>query len=356
MIKTLRITTVLAAFLAVGFFAFPVVFGYRGDEQIEQFLKLPGAVERFNKAKGAKVSKSKNQVSPLVKQASAFGFYLDPPPAPAPVKRAPIARKATTPSVPELPKAFSAKFTLIGTSYYSARPERSWAYIDEPGKGLHWVRQGSKVAHLLIEQVKNGSIVVKDRDKSVTLVAVRKPKKSLIKGENTAETAAALPGASASITSSVSPQIGDRKGLASVVSKASDSVMSSGQRQAIARKGPASVLRKPPSATIKSVRRSEAAMREAAMMEKLAAEISAMQADAISGKIDSQRSAEKGQAMLDKFISDLEAARVTPEEAEKLDRLGEELNNVQQDPNRAGSPKIERSRSSRLQPPRRPPR
>lgn len=356
MIKTLRITTVLAAFLAVGFFAFPVVFGYHGDEQIEQFLKLPGAVERFNKAKGAKVSKSKNQVSPLVKQAMVFGFYLNPPPAPAPIKRTPTVRKATLPSVPELPKAFSAKFTLIGTSYYSARPERSWAYIDEPGKGRHWVRQGSKVAHLLVEQVKNGSIVVKDRDKSVTLVAVRKPKKSLIKGENTAETAAALPGASASITSRVLSQIGTGEGPESVVSKASSGIKSSGQRQAIARKGPASVLRKPPSATIKSVRRSEAAMREVALMEKLAAELSALEADAGPGKVGSQRSAEKSQAILDKFISDLEAARVTPEEAKKLDRLGEELKNVQQDPNRAGSPKIERSRSSRLRPPRRPPR
>ena len=329
MIKTLRITTVLAAFLAAGFFAFPVVFGYRGDEQIEQFLKSPGAVERFNKAKGAKVSKSKNQVSPLVKQAVLFGFYLNPPRKPAPKKRTPTARKVATPSVPELPKAFSAKFTLIGTSYYSARPERSWAYINEPGKGLHWVRQGSKVAHLLIEQVNDGSIVVKDSEKSVTLVAVRKPKKSLIKGENTAESAAALPGASASITSSVPPQIGDGK-------------------------GPASVLRKP-SATIKSVRRSEAEMREAAMMEKLVAELSAMEADAGAGKADSQRGTEKGQALLDKFISDLEAMRVSPEEAKRLDILGKELKNVQQDPNRAGSLKIQRSKS-RLRPPRRPPR
>ena len=87
MIKTLRITTVLAAFLAAGFFAFPVVFGYRGDEQIEQFLKSPGAVERFNKAKGAKVSKRKNQISPLVKQAVGFGLYLNPPPAPAQKKK-----------------------------------------------------------------------------------------------------------------------------------------------------------------------------------------------------------------------------------------------------------------------------
>ena len=355
MIKTLRITTVLAALLAAGFFAFPVVFGYRGDEQIEQFLKSPGAIERFNKAKGAKVSKSKNQVSPLVKQAVGFGLYLNPPPAPVSIKRPPTVRKPTPSSVPELPKAFSAKFTLIGTSYYSARPERSLAYIDEPGKGLHWVRQGSKVAHLLIEQVKDGSIVVKDRDKSVTLVAVRKPKKSLIKGENTAESAAALPGASASITSSVPPQIGDGKGPASVVSKASDSIMSSSQRRAIARKGPASVLRKPPSATIKSVRRSEAEMREIAMMEKLTAELSAMEADAGAGKVDSQSSSKKGQAMLDKFISDLEAMRVSPEEAKRLDRLGKELKNVQQDPKRAESLKIQRSKS-RLRPPRKPPR
>jgi len=353
MIKTLRITTVLAAFLAAGFFAFPVVFGYRGDEQIEQFLKSPGAVERFNKAKGAKVSKSKNQVSPLVKQAVVFGFYLNPPRKPTPKKRTPTARKVATPSVPELPKPFSAKFTLIGTSYYSSRPERSWAYINEPGKGLHWVKQGSKVAHLLIEQVNDGSIVVKDSEKSVTLVAVRKPKKSLIKGENTAESAAALPGVSASITSSVPPQIGDGKGPASVVSKASDSVKSSGQRQASARKGPASVLRKP-SATIKSVRQSEAEMREAAMMEKLVAELSAMEADAGAGKVGSQRSAEKSQALLDKFISDLEAMRVSPEEAKRLDILGKELKNVQQDPNRAGSLKIQRSKS-RLRPPRRPP-
>lgn len=330
MIKTLRITTVLAAFLAAGFFAFPVVFGYRGDEQIEQFLKSPGAVERFNKAKGAKVSKSKNQVSPLVKQAMLFGLYLDPPPARAPKKRTPTARKPTAPPPPSPKGPVTAKFKLIGTSYYSARPERSLAYIDEPGKGLHWVRQGSKVAHLLIEQVKNGSIVVKDRDKSVTLVAVRKPKKSLIKGENTAETAAAFPGASASITSSVPSQIGDGK-------------------------GPASVLRKPPSATIRSIRRSEAEMREAAIMEKYAAELSALEADAGSGKVGSQRSAEKSQALLDKFISDLEAMRVSPEEAKRLDLLGKELKNVQQDPNRAGSSKIQRSKS-RLRPPRRPPR
>ena len=95
-------------------------------------------------------------------------------------------------------------------------------------------------------------------------------------------------------------------------------------------------------------------MREAAMMEKLVAELSAMEADAGAGKADSQRSAEKSQAMFDKFISDLEATRVSPEEAKRLDILGKELKNVQQDPNRAGSLKIQRSKS-RLRPPRRPP-
>jgi len=327
MIKTLRITTIIAAILAVGFFAFPVVFGFRGDEQIEQFLNSPSAIENFNKAKGAKLLKTGNQVSPLVKQAAAFGFYLNPPPkVVSRPKTTPAARKQAP--IPEPPRA-PAKFTLIGTSYYSARPELSLAYIDEPGKGLHWVRQGSTVAHLVIEQVQDGSIVVKDRERTVTLVAVRTPKKSLIKGETTSKSTSIFPGASAGITSSTPLQVSAGKSPASDLGKPSASITSGGPRQ--------------PSPE------------ETAMMEKLAAELSAMEADVESGKTDSQHSAERSEALLDKFISDLEAMRITTEEANRLDRLGKELEQVQSDPNRAGSLKLGRSRRE-LRPPPRPPR
>ena len=63
MIKTLRITTIIAAILAIGFLAFPVVYGYRyhGIEEIEQFLSSPGATEQFSMAKGEKRAGSESQ-------------------------------------------------------------------------------------------------------------------------------------------------------------------------------------------------------------------------------------------------------------------------------------------------------
>lgn len=356
MIKTLRITTVLAALLAVGFFAFPVFFGSHGDEEIEEYLKSPGAIEKFNQAKGAKVPRTKNQVPPLVKAAMGFGLYINPPRKPAPTRPKPTTvRKAAVPTLPDLPIVTSAKFTLVGTSYHSARPERSWAWIDEPGKGKHWVKQGSKVGHLLIEKVNDGSVVVKDRDKSVVLVAKRKPKKSLIKGENDSKAAAALLGASASITSTsnVTMQIGGDKSTSLVASKATEAVNKSNQRPVTTRKRPVPVIRRPPPVA-RSARRPEVEKREAEMLEKLAAQLSAVDASAGPGKVDSQRSAREGQALLDKFIADMEAMRVSDKEAKRLDRLGNALN-VKQDPNRLRNSKIGRSRS-RLQPPKRPPR
>ncbi len=322
MIKTLRITTIIAAILAVGFLAFPVVYGYRGaeQEQIEQFLDSPGAIEKFNQAKGAKTVKRGDQIPPLVKQAMVFGLYLNPPPrikpAPKP-KPTKVARREVV--TPDPPKS-TAKLTLIGTSYYLSRPELSLAYIDEPGKGLHWVRQGAKVGHMLIAQVKDGSVVVNDREKSVTLVAVRPPKKSLLKGKSTSKSIPVLPGSSASITSIVPAQASARQALE-------------------------------PSAAVAGSKARQPNFEEMAMMEKLIAEVgSSMQADAETG---SQQDAEKSKALLERFISDLETMRVSTKEAKRLDRLGKELNKVQSVPNRPQGSKIQKPR---IPPPPKPPR
>jgi len=256
----------------------------------------------------------------------AFGLYLNPPriskPAPKPKPTTVARREVVTPDPPQS----TAKFTLIGTSYYQSRPELSLAYIDEPGKGLHWVRQGTKVGHMLIEQVKDGSVVVNDREKSVTLVAVRTPKKSLLKGKSTSKSIPVLPGSSASITSIV-------------------------PTQASARQAPEPAAEKP-SAAVAGGKSRQPSFEEMAMMDKLIAEVGAsMQADAESGETDSQQSAEKSKALLDRFISDLETMRVSNEEAKRLDRLGKELNNVQSDPNRPPGSKIQKLRI-----PPRPPR
>ena len=182
------------------------------------------------------------------------------------------------------------------------------------------------MGHMLIAQVKDGSVVVNDREKSVTLVAVRPPKKSLLKGKSTSQSIPVLPGSSASITSIV-------------------------PTQASARQAPEPAAEKP-SAAVTGGKARQPNFEEMAMMDKLIAEVGAsMQADA---ETDSQQSDEKSKALLDKFITDLEAMRVSTEEAKRIDRLGKELNKVQSDPNRPPGSKIQKSRIT--PPPPRPPR
>ena len=326
MIKTLRITTIIAAILAVGLFALPVVYGYRGAEQekIEQFLSSPGVIEKFNSSKGVKPVIKGDQIPPLVKEARVFGLYLNPPvvskPAPPPKPAAKLApREVVTPDPPKS----TAKFTLVGTSYYQSRPELSLAYIDEPGKGLRWVRQGAKVGHMLIEQVKDGSVVVKDNEKSVTLVPVRPPKTSLLKGQS----AKFIP----------------------VTSGVSNSITGVIPAQGSAEPAPPEAAIEGPSAAVTGDSVHLPSLEETAMMEKLIAEVgAAMEAD--SG-VDSNQSIDKGGALLDKFISELEAMRVPTEEAKMLDRLGKELNEANSEPNSPPNSKIPRSRT-----PPRPPR
>ena len=160
MIKTLRITSMIAAIAATVLLVLPAVYGVRSDPKIEEFLKSPGAVDKFTAAKGQNPAQKNAETSPLVKQAADFGRILNPPPPPPPKVLPGAAPQAV--AVPAPPAPVAAKFDLIATSYYASHPEQSFVLIDEPGKGLHWVKQGSAVGHLTIETVKDGAIIVRD--------------------------------------------------------------------------------------------------------------------------------------------------------------------------------------------------
>ena len=165
MVKTLRITTVVAVIIAIAIFALPAIYGIQKDENIEKFLNAPGVIEKFNATSGNRTQINTNQVHPLVQQAQEFALILDPP---KPVIN--TARKQfNRPPVAVAPAKNSPMFKLIITSYYANKPELSIALIDEPGKGTHWVGQSSKVNHLLIDQIKDGVIVVKNGDESFEL-------------------------------------------------------------------------------------------------------------------------------------------------------------------------------------------
>jgi hypothetical protein len=269
MIKTLRITSIIAVVLAVVFFVIPAVFGARGDKQIEQFLHSASVVEKFKEAKGGKSKDSQHEISPLVKQAEAFALYLNPP-----------VKPKIEPSVPRSkprPKGVvSPKFKLIGTSRYALHPELSLALIDEPGKGLRWVKQSNRVGRLIIEQIKDGLVVVRDGKRTFELVAERPEKRSLLKKNSS----------SGRITSS------------KLIEMAAEVQVSTKEKAALAK------------------------------------EAKAIQADVELGKTDLGPTAEEIAAVRERLLSELETTRIGAEEARKLGRLGRRLKDVQQEPNR----------------------
>jgi len=322
MIKTLRITSIVAAILAGILFVFPVIFGVRSDEEAEQLLNSPGVVEQFKKARSSREKASASQSSPLVSQAKVFAGLINPPKPTAPVGK-PGSRPVTQPR----PITVSAKFPVLATCVYASNPERSVALINEPGKGARWVRQGSEVGHLIIEQVKEGLIVCRDGQKiSEIPVEPRPTEMSLIEGPYSASTRESM----------------QTRTMAATQSASQATVATVGKTSARITTGRPPVLRRPPQPQM-----SEA---ENAALEELGDRLQGLQRGLASGKTDSTQGPqdENLAAIMEELISDLKATRVSAEEAKKLGDLGEELKDVQQDPNRAQNGKI----INRLRPPR----
>jgi len=293
MVKTLRITIITAALLAAGILIFPAVFGARGDKAIEEFLKSPGAIEKFQRARGDE-AEGEGQISPLVKQARAFALYLNPP---AP-KRPP--RTATRPSRPR-PKVTSAKFKLLGTSFYTLHPDLSLALIDEVGKGIRWVRRSGQVGHLVIDQIKDGLVVVKDGRRTFEVAVVERPKKvNLIKSptlDGTDAKAALQPG---------------WQGVAAGQMSAEESAESRAERTAA--------------------------------LEEIVRELRAARADVESEQAEIEQDKE-ADAALEKFI---ESLRISAEEAKELNTLGRKLQNGGEEPNVA-EPNLAEDRSTKVE-------
>ena len=170
MIQTLRITSVVAAILAGIFFVFPVIYGVRNDESVDKFLQTQSVKEKFENAADIKAKKGDNRVSPLVEQADAFALYLNP--VKQPVRT--ISKGVKTPNIASN-ITITPQFKVYATSFYPENPQLSQALIDEPGKGRFWVRQSSMVGHLLVEQVKDGLVIVKGNEETFELKIEKEP-------------------------------------------------------------------------------------------------------------------------------------------------------------------------------------
>jgi hypothetical protein len=261
------------------------------DERAVEVLGAPGAVERFRAQHGDKVPSSQDKTPLLVQQAQQLAGILNPP---VPVPRTPPSvRTATTTPRPRPVASSSAKFDLVGTSYLASAPQESFAYIRLPGNEYRWVKQGSEVGHLIIKEVKSGSIVYADGQDFVELAVEPVP-----------ETASLLEsGAAAAPAISVTPR-----------------PTSSGTASRVA-------LRSAISTDARPVPPSQTQEKDEEALEDLVGRLRDLQRNLRSDKTGSQAPGEDRAAMMNKLISEFKSSsRVSDQEAEKLDDLGEQLN------------------------------
>ena len=179
MIQTLRLTGVAAvafAGLVLASVLGPVSLirlDDKNDQRMGKVLGSPGAVERFHDLHGDKSTGNQDTTPPLVRQAELFKDILDPklpPPAAAVQAHTPAPR--VNPIVK--PVSTTAKFTLIGTSYSPSNPISSFAYVRFPDNTYQWIQCGSEVGHMVIKEVREGSVICWDghRDSEIAMEVV----------------------------------------------------------------------------------------------------------------------------------------------------------------------------------------
>jgi len=305
MIRTLRITSILAVALAAALVVFSVVFGVRGDKGIDELLAEPNVIEKFNASAGNKTTRLTSQVSPLVQQAGAFALCLNPPKPPAP---RPVVNRATG---AKRPPSATPKFKVIATSYHKDRPEMSIAMIDEPGKGRSWVRQSGTVGHLFIVEIKDGVVVVKDSSGTFELAAEQKPHVSLLEGAPVVDSKGA----------------GTSSTAAKTDSKPSEEapVKSSAYSGRTVSRTP----RLPKTPVSRKTKEEELAMNE--LYNKLAQLRKTLESDKTGSEFTKQQKVEMYNQLISEFKAS-EASRLSDEQLKRLNDTSEELQKQMEQP------------------------
>lgn len=217
MLKTLRITSLVALIVAVCGVAAMGVLGLRGDSEIASFLDKPGVVDAAAAEKPPETDPQQVE-SPLVVQSKLFALRINPPPPPPPKvveppktepKKEVVKRELPPPPPvvePPRPKgAVNAKFTLLATVMCTADRSRSMALLQQSGGTQEWFREGERVGHLDVDEVRDGSVVFSQggRNPQTLFVPVKPEGKSLLKHP---ATTAARPTGAGSINVTLGPE------------------------------------------------------------------------------------------------------------------------------------------------------
>ncbi len=313
MIKTLRITGVAAvvfAGLVLASVLGPVSLIHlddQSDQRVGKVLESKGAVERFHDLHGDKTDTGQDTTPPLVRQAEFFKDIIDPKVV-EPTPTTPVAA-GVKPARTVKPPVISAKFTLLGTSYSPSNPNASFAYVRSmQDNTCRWLGCGEEFNYLTIKEVRESSIICSDgsQDSEVLMEVVPDRVSMLETGDLTASDAAPeTPGPVAVKMPTGAPANPSRLP-----------------------KRPA--FRQPPGAPPKMEGNEHEALRD------LATELKRLQT-LPGGDTGDARKAEQ-EAAIEKLISEFKSSRVSPQETQKLEDLGDEVSDAN------GRPRDERNR------------
>lgn len=167
MVRVLQIMSVCALLWAGVILGLTASRWRQNDPQLADIRHRPSAVERF-KANGNRASDSSGERPALIVQAEAFALLLDPPKSPEKPPTVGLMGSPKPAMPPIRPVAPTVNFKLRATSYYPHQPDRSMALIAEVGAGEggeRWVKEGSRLSHFVIGEIRRGSITYRDGDR-----------------------------------------------------------------------------------------------------------------------------------------------------------------------------------------------
>jgi len=146
-------------------------------------------------------------VTPLVAQATAFALYLNPPKPPAPAQAPP---RVSPPQPAPKPVVVAPKFRLLSTSCHALHPEKSLALISEPGRGDRWIRKGDHLGHLVVESIRDGTLVYREGGQLHEVTVATKPMVELARVTPAPATATQITGPDVRLVNAAGTKESDR--------------------------------------------------------------------------------------------------------------------------------------------------
>lgn len=157
MIRILQIITVSALISTVVVLTCCISNLLQDDPKLK-WTSEPPIIEKFRQTRDHRATGSRIIKNPLIREAEMFARYLNPPE----IKKSPktsVSSSSTRTISVSRQEILSPKFTLAATSYYRSKPKESMALVWEPGTGFHWIKQGMKLGHFIIDKIERGKIV-----------------------------------------------------------------------------------------------------------------------------------------------------------------------------------------------------